>query len=76
MWCKYYYEKYNVDVRSIRYPGLVGFRAPPGGGTTDYALDIFHHAIMDEKYTCYLAEDTYLPMVYTDDAVDGTIQLM
>lgn len=76
LWCQYYHARYGVDVRSLRYPGLVGYRSPPGGGTTDYAVDIFHKAIMGEKFVCYLKEDTYLPMVYTDDAIDGTLQLM
>lgn len=63
-------------MRSLRYPGLVGWRSPPGGGTTDYAVDIFHKAVMKEDYTCYLQEDTSLPMVYTEDAIYGTIKLM
>lgn len=76
LWCNYYHARYGVDVRSLRYPGLVGYRSPPGGGTTDYAVDIFHKAIMGQKYTCYLGPETYLPMIYTDDAIDGTLQLM
>ena len=63
-------------MRSLRYPGLVGYRSPPGGGTTDYAVDIFHKAIIGQKFECYLNEDSYLPMVYTDDAIEGTLQLM
>jgi nucleoside-diphosphate-sugar epimerase len=63
-------------VRSLRYPGLVGYRSPPGGGTTDYAVDIYHKAIMHEPFSCYLKHDTPLPMIYTDDAVDATLQLM
>ena len=76
LWCEYYNRRYGVDVRSLRYPGLVGYRSPPGGGTTDYAVDIYHKAILGQKFSCYLKEDTYLPMIYTDDAIDGTIQLM
>lgn len=76
MWCQYYYRRYGIDVRSIRYPGLVGYRSPPGGGTTDYAVDIFHKAKKGQKYVCYLKSDAYLPMIYTDDAIDATIQLM
>ena len=76
LWCQYYHARYGVDVRSLRYPGLVGYRSAPGGGTTDYAVDIFHKAIMGEKYVCYLGPESYLPMVYTDDAIEGTLQLM
>lgn len=75
-WCEYYFEKYNVDVRSLRYPGLIGYKALPGGGTTDYAVDIFHKAIAGETYDCFLKEDTMLPMMYMDDAVQATIDLM
>lgn len=75
-WCEYYYEKYGVDVRSLRYPGLIGYKAMPGGGTTDYAVDIFHKAIAGEKYECFLSEDSMLPMMYMDDAVKATIELM
>jgi len=75
-WCKYYYQKYGVDVRSIRYPGLIGYKAQPGGGTTDYAVDIFWKAILDGHYECFLKEDALLPMMYMDDAVNATIQLM
>ena len=76
LWCQYYFNRYGVDVRSIRYPGLIGYRSAPGGGTTDYAVDIFHKAIMGKPYTCYLQEDTYLPMIYTDDAIRATVELM
>lgn len=76
LWCQYYNKRYGVDVRSIRYPGLIGYRSPPGGGTTDYAVDIFHKAVLNQPYECYLKEDTPLPMIYTDDAIDGTIKLM
>ena len=75
-WCEYYHEKYGVDVRSLRYPGLIGYRVLPGGGTTDYAVDIFHKAIDGEAYKCFLSEDTMLPMMYMDDAVKATIDLM
>ena len=76
LWCKYYHEKFGVDVRSIRYPGLVGFRSMPGGGTTDYAVDAFHRAIEGKPLTCYLNPDERLPMMTMSDAVRGTIQLM
>lgn len=75
-WCEYYYEKYGVDVRSLRYPGLIGYKALPGGGTTDYAVDIFHKAIAGESYECFLSEGSMLPMMYMDDAVKATIDLM
>ncbi len=75
-WCEYYFEKYGVDVRSLRYPGLIGYKALPGGGTTDYAVDIFHKAISGEAFECFLSKDTMLPMMYMDDAVKATIDLM
>ena len=75
-WCSYYHRVYGVDVRSIRYPGLISHTAMPGGGTTDYAVDIFHHAVRGDAYTCFLKPDTVLPMMYMPDAVEGTIQLM
>ncbi|MDO3629043.1 NAD-dependent epimerase/dehydratase family protein [Mucilaginibacter sp. BT774] len=75
-WCSYYYHKYGIDVRSLRYPGVVSHQSMPGGGTTDYAVDIFHKAINGEKYTCYLKPDTALPMIYIDDALRATIKLM
>ena len=74
--CQYYFLKYNLDVRSLRYPGLNGWRAEPGDGTTEYAIHIFYGAIKDKKYTCFLQEDTMLPMMYIDDAILGTIKLM
>jgi len=75
-WCAYYFEKYKVDVRSLRYPGLIGYKALPGGGTTDYAVDIFHKAIKKEHFESFLAADTYLPMMYMSDAIKATIDLM
>jgi len=75
-WCEYYFEHYGVDVRSLRYPGLIGYKTLPGGGTTDYAVDIFHKAIGGETYECFLKEDSMLPMMYIDDAVKATINLM
>ncbi len=74
--CQYYHRKYGVDVRSIRYPGLNGWKADPGDGTTEYAIHIFYAAIKENKYTCFLREDTRLPMMYIDDAIKGTIDLM
>ena len=74
--CNYYYNKYRVDVRSLRYPGLISYVTPPGGGTTDYAIAIFIEALQAKKYTCYLREDTELPMMYMPDAIKGTIDLM
>jgi nucleoside-diphosphate-sugar epimerase len=75
-WCQYYFDKYKIDVRSIRYPGLISYKTMPGGGTTDYAVDIYHKALSDGKYTCFLNEQTYLPMLYMTDAIRGTIELM
>lgn len=74
--CEYYFQKKNVDVRSLRYPGLIGCKAAPGGGTTDYAVEIFHHAVQKNTYQCFLSPDTYLPMMYMDDAIRATIELM
>jgi nucleoside-diphosphate-sugar epimerase len=75
-WCQYYFNKYGLDVRSLRYPGLISYRTHPGGGTTDYAVAIFHAALKQRFYHCYLKEDTMLPMMYMDDAVRATIEIM
>jgi nucleoside-diphosphate-sugar epimerase len=75
-WCQYYAKRYGLDVRSIRYPGLISWKSLPGGGTTDYAVDIYLQALAQKKYTCFLSEHSYLPMMYMDDAIRATIELM
>src|SRR5574343_1118974 len=75
-WCEYYFLKYGLDVRSLRYPGLIGWKSAPGGGTTDYAVHIFHEALKNKKYECFLSAKTELPMMYMPDAIRATIELM
>ena len=74
--CNYYHQKFGVDVRSLRYPGLIGWQSMPGGGTTDYAVDIFHEAIKKREYTCFLSPNRILPMMYMADAIKATIAIM
>ena len=75
-WCNYFHRKFGVDVRSIRYPGLISYKTMPGGGTTDYAVEIYHKAISDKSYSCFLKKDTKLPMMFMDDAIRATLILM
>ncbi|MBH83663.1 MAG: NAD-dependent epimerase [Flavobacteriales bacterium] len=75
-WCEYYHQKFNVDVRSIRYPGLISWNSQPGGGTTDYAVHIFHHALKKKRYTSFLSKNTTLPMMYMSDAIRATLEIM
>jgi nucleoside-diphosphate-sugar epimerase len=75
-WCAWYHAHHGVDVRSLRYPGLISWKTPPGGGTTDYAVEIFHAALKDKRYTCFLRDDSRLPMMYMPDAIRATIELM
>lgn len=76
LWSQYYYQRYGLDVRSVRYPGVIGYQSDPGGGTTDYAVEIYHYAVQDRPYSCFLKNNTALPMIYMDDAIRATLELM
>lgn len=76
LWCQYYHDRFGVDVRSLRYPGLISYKSPPGGGTTDYAVAIFHSAVKGDSFECFLDENTRLPMMYMSDAINATLKLM
>jgi nucleoside-diphosphate-sugar epimerase len=76
LWCQYFHKRWGLDVRSLRYPGLISWKSAPGGGTTDYAVEIYIEALKQKQYQCFLSENTYLPMMYMDDAIRGTIELM
>ena len=75
-WCEYYFLKYGVDVRSLRYPGIISYKSPPGGGTTDYAIEIFHAAINNQVYKSFISENVSLPMLYMNDAIQATVEIM
>jgi nucleoside-diphosphate-sugar epimerase len=75
-WCEYYHDQFDVDIRSIRYPGLISWKTPAGGGTTDYAVEIFYEAVETGKYSCFISENTAMPMLYMDDAINATLKLM
>ena len=76
LWSQYYFDRYGLDVRSLRYPGVIGYQSDPGGGTTDYAVEIYHYAVKGKPYACFLEKDTVLPMIYMDDAIRATLELM
>ena len=76
LWSQYYFQRYGLDVRSVRYPGVIGYQSDPGGGTTDYAVEIYHYAVKGKPYACFLAKNTGLPMIYMDDAIRATLELM
>lgn len=76
LWCNYYHQRFGLDVRSVRYPGIISYQSMPGGGTTDYAVEIYHHAIQHGHYTCFLEANTRLPMMYMDDSIRATLELM